>query len=76
MHLVNAKDQVHRLKAKTPERQRVQRLNILFDGALTKYFQLNTITMSATISVLFFARKSKANARGEAPIYMRITING
>ncbi len=32
--------------------------------------------MSATISVLFFARKSKANSRGEAPIYMRITING
>jgi integrase len=32
--------------------------------------------MNATISVLFFARKSKANSRGEAPIYMRITING
>lgn len=32
--------------------------------------------MNVTISVLFFARKSKSNSRGEAPIYMRITING
>ncbi len=32
--------------------------------------------MNVTISVLFFARKSKANNRGESPIYMRITING
>lgn len=32
--------------------------------------------MNATLSVLFFARKSKANSRGESPIYMRITING
>lgn len=32
--------------------------------------------MSATISIIFFARKSKANSRGEAPIYMRITIQG
>ena len=32
--------------------------------------------MNATISVLFFARKSKSNSQGKAPIYMRITING
>lgn len=32
--------------------------------------------MNATICVLFFARKSKSNNRGEAPIYMRITIHG
>lgn len=32
--------------------------------------------MSTSISVLFFSRKSKANNLGEAPIYMRITING
>lgn len=32
--------------------------------------------MNATISVLFFARKSKSNSQGEVPIYMRITING
>jgi site-specific recombinase XerD len=32
--------------------------------------------MSATMSLLFFARKSKANRNGEAPIYMRITIGG
>lgn len=32
--------------------------------------------MNATMSVLFFARKSKSNRRGETPIYMRITING
>lgn len=32
--------------------------------------------MSATISVLFFARKSKSNSVGEAPIYMRVTVNG
>lgn len=32
--------------------------------------------MNATMSVLFFARKSKSNGRGETPIYMRITING
>lgn len=32
--------------------------------------------MNTTLSVLFFARKSKANSRGESPIYMRITING
>ena len=32
--------------------------------------------MSTSISVLFYARKSKPNSRGEAPIYMRITVNG
>ncbi|MBL0742108.1 site-specific integrase [Chryseolinea lacunae] len=32
--------------------------------------------MNATISVLFFARKSKPNHRGEVPIYMRVTLNG
>lgn len=32
--------------------------------------------MNATMSVLFFARKSKSNRRGDTPIYMRITING
>lgn len=32
--------------------------------------------MSATISLLFFCRKSKANRCGEVPIYMRITIDG
>lgn len=32
--------------------------------------------MNATMSVLFFARKSKSNRRGGTPIYMRITING
>jgi integrase len=32
--------------------------------------------MSVSISILFFARKSKSNSRGEAPIYMRITIAG
>lgn len=32
--------------------------------------------MNTTISVLFFARKSKLNHRGEAPIYMRVTLDG
>lgn len=32
--------------------------------------------MNATMSVLFFARKSKSTRRGGTPIYMRITING
>lgn len=32
--------------------------------------------MSATISVLFFARKSKPGKDGKLPIYMRVTIDG
>jgi len=32
--------------------------------------------MSTTLSVLFYARKSKLNALGETPIYMRVTIDG
>lgn len=32
--------------------------------------------MSATISIIFFARKSKLNRKGEAPIYMRVTMAG
>src|SRR5258706_4695666 len=30
--------------------------------------------MSTTISVLFFARKSRVNAAGKVPIHMRITV--
>lgn len=32
--------------------------------------------MSATISVLFFARKSKPSKENKVPIYMRVTIDG
>jgi hypothetical protein len=32
--------------------------------------------MNTTLSVLFYARKSKMNALGETPIYMRVTIDG
>lgn len=32
--------------------------------------------MSATISVLFFTRKSKPGKEGKIPIYMRVTIDG
>jgi hypothetical protein len=29
-----------------------------------------------TFSTLFYVRKDKANKKGEAPIYLHITING
>ncbi len=29
-----------------------------------------------TFSILFFIKKSKLNKKGEAPIYLRITVNG
>jgi len=29
-----------------------------------------------TFSILFFIKKSKLNKKGEAPIFMRITVNG
>jgi len=40
-------------------------------------FNFNSITMSrTTFSILFYLKRSKLNKKGEAPIYMRITING
>jgi hypothetical protein len=32
--------------------------------------------MNATISILFYLKRAKANAQGLAPIFQRITING
>jgi hypothetical protein len=32
--------------------------------------------MENTVSVLFYLRKSKAKEKSEAPVYMRITVNG
>ncbi|WP_297985438.1 Arm DNA-binding domain-containing protein [uncultured Chryseobacterium sp.] len=32
--------------------------------------------MNQTFNLLFSVRKAKANYQGEAPIYLRITING
>ncbi len=32
--------------------------------------------MGAMIKVLFYARKSKSNADGDVPIYLRVTVNG
>jgi site-specific recombinase XerD len=51
-------------------------MNILSGG--TKAINLNqkTIHMSATISLLFYARKSKPGKDGKLPIYMRVTIDG
>lgn len=32
--------------------------------------------MNKTFNLLFYIKKAKINAQGEAPIYMRITIDG
>jgi hypothetical protein len=32
--------------------------------------------MNATISILFYLKRAKANSQGLAPIFQRITING
>lgn len=32
--------------------------------------------MNQTFSLLFYVKKAKENAKGECPIYLRITIDG
>jgi site-specific recombinase XerD len=51
-------------------------MNILSGGTKAINFNQKIIHMSATISVLFFARKSKPGKDGKLPIYMRVTIDG
>ena len=55
----------------------LQVTNIKRISNFTAMFNFNFITMSrTTFSILFYLKRSKLNKKDEAPIYMRITIDG
>lgn len=51
-------------------------MNILNQALREFNFNQNLRAMSHTISVLFYARKSRATIKGLIPIYMRISLEG
>ncbi|MCE7865200.1 MAG: hypothetical protein DYG99_16830 [Bacteroidetes bacterium CHB5] len=51
-------------------------MNILNQALRQVNFNQNLGAMSLTISVLFYARKSRATTQGLIPIYMRVTLKG
>ena len=51
-------------------------MNILNQALRQVNFNQNLGAMSHTISVLFYARKSRATTQGLIPIYMRVTLDG
>lgn len=61
-------------RTKTSDNQPVHLMNILISKYRKRNFQLNTRNMSATTSVTFYARHSRATVTGQTPIYMRVTL--
>jgi hypothetical protein len=54
----------------------VHQMNILNQAQLSGNFNQNLGAMNSSISVLFYARKSRVTAKGLIPVYLRITLGG